>query len=453
MRQRLNRKKKREGAKRLGSAAERAGWRFNDQLAVGAEVANRIQCPTGTTQQLQEDLAAVSRGFEKAHVIKQVDVSTYVLSGHFLPPSEEADLRTVLESRKREAQLPKTTSGLPSTGDTGIKKATCVPAPPVATGARKRASLPEPQAVNGGTGRGGVAGHAAEPFTGASRGPSGHAAEPFTGASRDQSRVRPHSSQDRRHRSPIRDHQHHRRHQEHRSRRSRSPAGRGGSSRNRESYSSHQRPRSPAHPGGPSHGWKRVDLRAVLNRSHYASLLPRSPIRSQSPVPSDLPVLADVPRPSGSSAPVDLKKKKKKTPKSTSAANATRLLQSAREDEHEQQKQQRHEAVIQRRTLRQPIPGVSPYLHRHSQALRQQERDLRAEVVRLTKNKEDTLGGTSPLLKGASASPATDPQLLVADEDGVTDAFEGFDNIESDDEEPVPEEVEEALLRSTSIKP
>ena len=219
MRQRLHRKQKREGFKRLGSSAERAGWRYNDQLAVGAEVAKRIQCPTGTTQQVQEDLAAVSRGFEKSHVVKQAYVIAYVQSGHLQPPSEEADLCAVLESRKRAAQQPRTKSGLPFTGDTGTKKAATVPAPPAATGASERTNLPEPHAVNGVTGRGRV---------------TGLVSEPFTGASRDPSTVRPHSSQDRRHRSPDRDRHHHRRHQDHQRHRSRSPATRGGSSRNRD---------------------------------------------------------------------------------------------------------------------------------------------------------------------------------------------------------------------------
>ena len=277
MRQRLNRKQKREGFKRLGSSAERAGWRFNDQLAVGAEVANRIQCLTGTTQQVQEELAAVSRGFEKSHVVKQADVSAYVQSGHLLPPSEEANLRAVLESRKRAAQQTRTKSGVPSTGDTGTKKTTTVPAPLVATGAGERTYIPEPQAVNGGTGRGRV---------------TGLVSEPITGASRDPIRVRPHSSQDRRHRSPERDHHHHRRP------RSRSPATRGGSTRNSESDLHRHRPRSPvargsssrkeeldprrrsrspAQRGGPSHG---SDLRALLNnRGHPAAQRPSPRLR------------------------------------------------------------------------------------------------------------------------------------------------------------------------------
>ena len=195
------------------------------------------------------------------------------------------------------------------------------------------------------------------------------------------------------------------------------------------------------------------------NRGHSAAQRQRLPIRSQSPGPSDLPTLVDVPCLSDLPTPVNEKKKKKKTPKLTSAANVIRLQQSAREDEHEQQRQQRHETENLRRAARPPREDTDHHwtvrcgaparmLHqpgpgRRNVALSQQERELRAEVVRLAKNKEDTLGGTSPLLKGTSAAPATGSQLIVTDKDGVTDAFEGFDRIESGDEEPVPEEVED----------
>ena len=146
------------------------------------------------------------------------------------------------------------------------------------------------------------------------------------------------------------------------------------------------------------------------------------------------------------------------------------MQQSAREDEYEQQRQQRREAERERRDARPPgvdkgklekfhwshkrsVKSLQYQPGRRNEAVRQQERELRAEVVKLTRSKEDTLSGISPLLKGASASPATGAQLIVADEDGETDAFEGFERIESGDEEPVPAEVEEELLRDTSTKP
>jgi len=47
--------------------------RYNEELTVGAELANRVQYPSGSTQEVQDELAAVSRGFEHQHEVRQGD--------------------------------------------------------------------------------------------------------------------------------------------------------------------------------------------------------------------------------------------------------------------------------------------------------------------------------------------------------------------------------------------